>query len=395
MKRLLSALLLCAAFVQVACTGDDTVEAPSVRVSKADGVVHVRVASLAPTDVRAMTTQQAFTTARAAPPIELYQVTAARFLPDGRLAVANAGTGEILVLDAAGGLAQTIGGKGAGPGEFAWISALDVDTAGTMAAYDPRQGRITRFTTAGDVIATQTLAPPNRVIDIQPLTLLDGGRFAAVYGDMRVFGASGEARDTTPLMVFNAAGTSADTLGMWAASEWAFRSFEGGASRANPGFGRSAQYAGRNGRFAIGSTDSIDVSVFDRSGRLAMRITGGPGGAVSAADVERWRAELIESYAQMPEPLRRGLDQVPHRATFPGFESLVIDDAGRVWIGSHVAPGGAERDWLVLESDGTPYGRVTLPGDAQLLDAAGDRVALLLRDELDEPYIRVLQVVPE
>lgn len=370
----------------LACAGEAGRNDTGSTVTNVAGVLHVNLRSLPPERVPQLHAEEVFTTAARH---ELFHVTAARFLEGGDLALANAGTSEILVLDASGALAHRSGGSGEGPGEFAWISALDVDTSGNILAYDPRQGRLTRMTVDGSVIETRPLSPPNRIVDLQPLAELNDGRIAAVYADLRVFAAGGEARDTIPLMLFDADGARADTLGMWPATEWAFIAIPRGASRSPVGFGGSAAYAGRNGRFAIGSTDTLDVVVYGADGELEMRIAGGVRAEVDPADVERWRQDVLASRSQAPEELRRALADVPYRSTYPAFADLALDDAGRIWIGSYARPAAVERDWIVIGTDGAVDGRLTLPASSRILDIAGDRIAVLSRDALDEEYVSV------
>lgn len=392
MTRTIAVLLV---FAAVACTGDSARDSSSVTTSEVDGVVHVRVESLTPGDVPQWNTHEVFTTGASATRVELYQVTAARFLRDGVLAVANSGTGEIIAFDTAGAETGRMGRKGEGPGEFTWISHLAVDSSGNLIAYDPRQGRLTHFAADGVVLDTRPLAPPNRVVDLQPLAVLNDGRLAAVYGEMRNFAMSGERRDTTPLMLFAADGARADTIAMWPATEWAFMSAGGGAMRAEVGFGRKASWAGRDGRFAIGTNDSVDVVVYDGASEPSMRISGPPAAAVEPAVVERWRDDLLADWSTMPAEMQAGIADLPHRDTYPGFETLVVGDDGSIWIGSFVPPGQDEREWLVLGRDGVAQGRVTLPASAEVLDIAGDRMALLSRDDLDEEYIHVLRIEHE
>ncbi len=138
----------------------------------------------------------------------------------------------------------------------------------------------------------------------------------------------------------------------------------------------------------------MDVTLYD-GGRVVMRIAGpGPGPEVTDADVQRWREEKLLSLSPgAPEGVRRVFEDVPHRATFPAFDALLVDDAGRVWIGAYARPGQAERDWLVVSPSGSAEGTLTLPGGAVALDASGDRIALLMRNDLDEEYVAVLRII--
>lgn len=377
---------LCA--VLLACGGEAELSGTASTVTYVDGVQHVRLSALPPTGAPRLEAEEVFTTLEG---VELFQVAAGRLLDGGGLALANAGTSEVLVFGREGELELRIGGKGEGPGEFEWISALDVDSAGHILAYDPRLGRLTRAAADGSGVEVQRLSPPNNFVDLEPLAWLADGRIAAVYGDMRMFQASGEARDTIPLMLFDSEGESVDTVGLWPATEWAFVSFSRGASRAEVGFGGAAAYSGRNGRFAIGSTDTLDITVFGADGLPAMRIAGGGARtAVESADAERWRQELLESRSRGPEELRRAIADFPYRSVYPAFGDLVVDDSGRLWIGAYARPTASARDWVVIGTDGSVEGVVSLPASARILDIAGDRIALLDRDALDEEYVSVL-----
>src|SRR5690606_35431005 len=162
--------------------------------------------------------------------------------------------------------------------------------------------------------------------------------------------------------------------------------------RSEVGFGRSLISAGRSSRFAVGPNDSIDITVYDGTGRAVKRVTGPAGGSVAAADVDAWNEERLSGLEGLPEGMRSAFREVPHRSTLPGFGALVLDDDGRLWIGSYVPPSRDVREWLVLGTNGRPVGRVATPRNARVLDIAGGRMALLLRDELDEQFIEVLSV---
>jgi len=380
-------LRLCLLGLVLGCSGEGAPIGGDSIVADVDGVLHVTLDALPPAAASPLESRPVFSTGG---DLELFHVTGARLLGGGSLAIANAGTSEIVILDPSGAVARRLGGKGEGPGEFQWISTLDVDTAGNLVAYDPRLGRLARMAPDGGGVESRRFAPPNRVVDLLPLATLVDGRIAAVYGQMRMFRASGEARDTIPLMVFDPEGTRADTLGMWPATEWAFIPFAQGSSRSQVGFGGEAVYTGRNGRFAIGSTDTLDIAVYGSDGLPVMRIGGGgPRAEVEEADVERWRQELHEIRSQAPEDVRRAAD-APRRDRYPAFAGLVLDDARRLWIGAYARPTASGRTWVVIGADGSVQGTLDLPKSALVLDIAGDRIAFLDRSELDEEYVSVL-----
>jgi hypothetical protein len=391
-RHCLVALILCGVAL-AACRTDSPQLGQQPTVTETDGVLHVVMPSLGNIASSEWRIEQSWSTLDAGSPVDLHQVVDAVFTADGTLAVANTGTREILMLGREGGLDLRIGRQGEGPGEFNAISKIDADAAGNVMAYDPRQARITTFGPAGQVRETHRLAPPNRVVDLMPLAFLDDGGVIAIYGEIRMFASGGVRRDTTPLFRFDASGATADTLGLLPATEWAYVSIPEGSSRRAVGFGRTLATAGRRGRSVVGGTDSLDITVFGATGTVAMRITGGgPPVEATGQDIERWRQSLRDRMSQAPEPIRRAFDDTPYRPTFPAFEALMVDDAARIWIGAYVRPGETDRRWTVLGTDGSVAGTLALPAAATLLDAAGDRLAVLLHSDLDEEYIVVYRI---
>jgi len=81
--------------------------------------------------------------------IELFQVRGVHRYPDGRLLIANAGTGELLLLDPRGGPVRRYGRKGRGPGEFTMMAAMWPGAGDSVYVYDLQLARVTPFTPAG------------------------------------------------------------------------------------------------------------------------------------------------------------------------------------------------------------------------------------------------------
>lgn len=395
-SRRVGGLCMILVLVAAACARDGDRAADGTVVAVTDGVTSVVLPQLEATAGPAWRLAESYSTMDTPPGVELHQVGDAVFLDDGALAIANSGNREILVLDVDGTERSRFGRQGDGPGEFNAISWLEAGADGGVIAYDPRQARLTFLSAEGEVLDTRRLAPPSRVVDLRPLALLEDGGAIAIYGEMRIFAPTGERRDTTPLFRFDADLTMADTVAMLPAKEWAYIPIPDGAARTEVGFGRDLATAGRSGRSALGATDSLAITVFDATGEPVMRVSGGGSAVpVSSADLEAFRQQTRDRLAQADEARRRAFeDHSPARETYPGFEHLLIDDAGRLWIGAYARPGRTMRRWVVLDSDGTVAGTLETPADATLLDAAGDRLAMLQRTDLDEEYIAVFRIEP-
>ncbi|MYE18044.1 MAG: hypothetical protein F4Y07_16365, partial [Gemmatimonadetes bacterium] len=90
---------------------------------------------------------------------QLYAVEDAARLADGRIAVANGGTGEIRFFSASGGHLASWGGIGEGPGEFAqWDPEAVTEWPGdSIVAAEWWRGRVAVFDADGNPGRTATL----------------------------------------------------------------------------------------------------------------------------------------------------------------------------------------------------------------------------------------------
>lgn len=356
------------------------------------GVTELTVSSFESAATNELGLHGLFSTSGEAHPLELFRVSAVRLLADGGVAIANSGTHEVIVLDVAGRLRNRFGGEGKGPGEFTGLTALDVGYSEELITYDPRQARLTFFSVSGDVMKTVRLSEQSSVVDLKPLTRTRDGRILAIHGQVRRFASGGERRDMIPLLMFGRDGGNAQTLAAFPGTEFIYIPVDQGVSRRAITFGRKAVASGRNGRVAIGSTDSLVISVYD-AGRLTYRIRGDWTAApVRPEHVARWKSDRLAGLDGASSEQRRASTEVPYRRTFPMFDDVLVDDRGRVWIADYPMPGEEQQVWLVVDVEKAESARIVLPTAATLMDVRGDRVAVLERNEWDEESVRVLRI---
>jgi hypothetical protein len=92
--------------------------------------------------------------------LELDRVIGAGLLPDGRIAIANAGTSNVIVVDRNGQVDKRFGQQGSGPGDFGGLDGL-ATFADTIVTWDGLLHRITLWRPAGTVIRSSSLPAPN------------------------------------------------------------------------------------------------------------------------------------------------------------------------------------------------------------------------------------------
>lgn len=93
------------------------------------------------------------------PMYQLFRANSAVRLDDGRIVVANTGTGELRFFDPAGRFLFKAGRRGGGPGEFRLLWRVYRHGSDSLLAYDQAGGRITVFDANGDFVRTTRLEP--------------------------------------------------------------------------------------------------------------------------------------------------------------------------------------------------------------------------------------------
>ncbi|WP_419857626.1 hypothetical protein [Candidatus Palauibacter irciniicola] len=389
MSRLFFAGLLCCA--TIAC-GDSRSEAAgqagsTVQVTDSAGVTNISLGRVEELSAPELEANLVFSTRNLG--VELFWVGDALLLGSGGLALANTGSGEVLLFSGDGSPAGQVGGQGEGPGEFSEITTLLATDSGFL-AYDARLARLNEFSENGEFLTSSPLSAQSAIVSLKPLARDAAGNMLAVLGEQRYFLPEGMKRDTTPLLSFKDLETDPDTLGVLPATEWSYGGIPGGGfTRTEPAFGRDIIARGFRDRALIGDTDALSLSVHAADGSLTRRIRGSAGGwAVTAEEIGTWRAgRLARRGPDAPDWYMDFVENAPYRETHPAFHSAVLGPDEMVWIGLVTRPGEETRRWLILGPDGPPRGWLDLPAEASVLAIDADRFVLLQRDALDEEEV--------
>src|SRR5690349_23960830 len=90
--------------------------------------------------------------------LNLGEVTSTALAPDGSVYIADRTTNQVYRLKADGSIVDTLGGSGAGPGEFAMIYRIGIRGAtGELMVYDLMRGEVSTFTDAGTYVSRARL----------------------------------------------------------------------------------------------------------------------------------------------------------------------------------------------------------------------------------------------
>jgi len=337
------------------------------------------------------------------PDYELYRVSNAVRLPDGRIVIGNSGTNEIRFYDESGIHLLDAGGEGEGPGEFRWINWVSQYRGDSLAAYDQRQMRISVFDSAGGFV---------RNYPVPGMDVSGRGVAHGVFADGSVLvvamsntppDAEGEAfRQEEPLYTVGPEGEFADSLCASPGSERFMHSAGSSGSGptmvffGSPMFGRSTEYGVYGDRFYLASNDTYEVRVHGQDGELLSIVRKQhEHPEVTDADVEAFRErQLGDSPEGMPQDAMIGvLDATPIRETMPAYRGIMLDQLGNLWVEEYRRPGDTIPRWTVFSAEGTLIGTITLPDGFEVQDAGDDYVLGTWEDELEIEHVRMYELV--
>jgi hypothetical protein len=327
---------------------------------------------------------------------QLFRVSDATRLPNGNLAILNAGTSELRLYDGTGVHVRTVGGDGAGPGEFRsprWL----VVRSDTLVVFDPFQdtGRLSYFTLTGDFLSSQSLSVegipyPDPVTMLSDGTLLDT-RGEASIGPMEV----GHVRFTNIPVRYPPDGSHVDTVARVPGTEMFREEFRGGMSQSSVPFGRQEFTVAAPDRIFLGNGEESVIEAFDFSGKHLMSVRFPVEQAGVTPDlVERWIEATLQHpiYQARPdaaERARRRFQETPVPTTMPAHRALVVDETGRLWVQRYTPPWEDASNWMVFDTDGMWLGDVDLPQDLQVFEVGDGYILGLVQDDLDVEYIRL------
>ncbi|MDP2957642.1 MAG: hypothetical protein Q8N53_14545 [Longimicrobiales bacterium] len=293
-------------------------------------------------------------------------------LRDGGVAVLDGQAAEIRLFDSDGAYRMSLGSKGQGPGELQSPTVLAVLLGDTLAVYDSRPRRITRFGPDGALGRITTLEDTRSQIPVASF-LPDGrlvlqARWLHPDGGVPPKEEPTFVRDTVVVMLFSTDGSLQDTIDILPSRE-AIQSIQVGDGSVSV-FKRTAAF-GRTNVFA-GHPDGIWSSANDRfelrlrelgSGRL-IRIVRAPGlEEPITEEFARAIQDRAVAEAETPDELRWAeawYALSPRPETKPAYDRVVVDDQARVWVRTWSAPEPATR-WWVFDGSGDLLGSVDVP----------------------------------
>ena len=364
-------------------------------------------------------------------------------LLDGRIAVANAGSGQIKVFGETGEHLYSVGELGDGPGDFRGLEILGVH-GNRILAYDLTPSRITMLDFEGKLVDTMQVEFDSRLheetggwasgIEVprgmravgwlgSGILVLKDTQRACRNCDGPVLDKSVKQKESTAdLMLVGLDGSLVARLEGFPADDWAvlnewseistperpqrrrdsFSVTLGRAIKWGPTFqnvsksvrtpySKSFQAAVGRTLVAVGHTATAEVRFFDADGRL-VRIfrRSTPPRRVGDAAREAWILEQSEGLDPPKRESRRAeLASVEFPEFAPAFKSLALDGRERLWVEEFAGPGtGGAGRWTVYGGDGASFGSVATPPGFRPASFGTDHVLGVWKDERGVEYVQ-------
>lgn len=325
-------------------------------------------------------------TAGGDPAYELFRVGGAMRLSDGRIVVANAGTGELRVYDPDGVHLASWGGQGDGPGEFGAMApgAVKPWPGDSLMARDSFRSQVSIFSADGTFgRALRLQGGYQRVVG--PLS--DGRVFAATLTSFER-GEPGTSEIIRPDLGYGILGADGGVqrdLGAYRGSELYMVNTVDGPPFPRPyPFDRSAFDFAWGDLVVITTNDRYEIRAYRTDGSLA-RIVRRDHEARAPT-----RADLRDAVARQNPDRPEALDAVgdmPLVEAFPAFDRVFVDRLGYLWVREYRLPGERHRLWTVFDPEGRVLGLVEMPGSFTVEEIGEDYILGTREDELDIEYV--------
>ena len=313
----------------------------------------------------------------------LGRVAGAVFAAAGLVAIGDGLNNRVVLADSLGAVVGTVGRAGMGPLEFVQLGLVARWPAGdSVFAWDARARRYSVF--SPDTRQGRTTVPEGMETPVnRALPGLEGGLWivGVVLAGSGDIPASGRHRLRHDVGYWEGKG-KVQKVGSVAGMQL--------AGQRPVLFAPHTSFAAGDGLLFVSEGERPIVAAMDASGAVRREIAvNGLAAEFTEALREEYAEWLKENSGYSPESVDWMLENAPLPPVVDAFVQVVFAQEGSLWLGQRGVPGGEERHWINVTTEGAPIRRILMPAGRTMLDAAGDRLLFLRRDDLQRDYVEV------
>lgn len=334
------------------------------------------------------------------PAEQFFRVAGALRLSDGRVVVANSGSGELRIFDPEGRHLATGGGQGEGPGEFRNLSRLYRLPGDTILVWDIGLRRISYFDAEARFIHSVPLVGTDggsmNLVDILPDgSVLASASSGAWSGSIPTEGLIG---DSVLHVRFDPRSAEVDTVGWLPATQSMVRTTSSGGQVTSievmrlP-FLRTA-YIGAAGEHVFAAVnDRYEIALRDSAGRLTRIIRRDVRPEPFSEEYVREQFLSQRSRENVdPAELRDLYPGVPRPTHLPVLRGVRADPTGHFWVERFRWPNDDQPVWDVFDPEGRLVAVVRTPPGLRIDEIGEDYLMGVWRDELDVEQVRTYRL---
>jgi hypothetical protein len=327
--------------------------------------------------------------------VALDRVRQARPIGDGRVAVINGITEEVLVVGPEGRHLRTLGGKGSGPAEFRYVISVFQDGE-EIVAYDLFRTRLVSFRD-GAFVEGRRIPPTGAPGPLYPEVVIPDGERIWVGDAFPPPGAVGGEPVRRLVLVAAVQDHRLDTLTLIPGDVGILKS---------PGidplpFGATYGMAKSPSGLWLGDSSEPRVTLVDATGRLRriVRWRSSRDRTLTQQRIDQATERAVGGRSQMRARIEEAWERLAFPPEVPAWGSLLVGTDGTLWIGEYLGPEvgwpSALQDgpypaqrWWAVAPDGRPVGTLVSPAGIEVTGFGPDYLVGVHRDELHVETVR-------
>ncbi|MGH7467883.1 MAG: hypothetical protein ACRENP_07815 [Longimicrobiales bacterium] len=341
---------------------------------------------------------------------QLFRVMRAVRLANGTIVVANGGTSEIRFFDATGKHTRSVGGRGAGPGEYESLPFFRRLGADSLIAWDGRLNRGTVLSLDGTYGRTVSRPDFGGAFVVYVDAFGDGSLLGLALGysggrlpgrtEVEEEAVRGVSLQTRPqglmadsaLLFRQTSSGQIDTIGGF----FYYESYRAGGTMTGMPFGRHAAAVTAGNLLHYGSGEAFEIRTYNTKGQL-LRIT-----RTTRTNPELTPAMIDEFIEKMMsrsnDPAYRNrmrmlYSSVVYPKTVPAYSDLAVDAAGNLWVSGFHHPFETQPHWTVFDGNGRLLGNVKAPLGFTIYEIGTDHVLGKSTDAFDVERVALHRLV--